>query len=88
MNINKSKLTIEEFAAIETEMIAIKARIDSLCDMAFIGEAYRLGRDLAALAGNVQGLAYMTHPQSEWTGGDSSDPANTVIRFPHIAALD
>lgn len=31
------------------------------------------------------GLAYRLHPQSEWTGGDSSDPKNTVINAPHIA---
>jgi len=34
----------------------------------------------------VSGLAYMFTPQSEWTGGDSSDPNNFKFRPPHIAS--
>ena len=30
------------------------------------------------------GWGYMTHPQTEWTGGDSSDPANFTLREPNI----
>lgn len=32
----------------------------------------------------VQGNAYMFAPQSEWTGGDSSDPNNFKWNAPHI----
>ena len=32
------------------------------------------------------GLAYFLTPQPEWTGGDSSDPKNTVLTEPHIAS--
>ena len=37
-------------------------------------------RGLNALSGN----AYMFTPQSEWLGGDSSDPKNFKFRPPHI----
>ncbi len=32
----------------------------------------------------LAGLAYMFHPQEEWTGGDSSNPENYKIVTPHI----
>jgi len=32
----------------------------------------------------TNGQAYMFTPQSEWTGGDSSDPKNFKFRQPHI----
>lgn len=32
----------------------------------------------------VHGNAYMFTPQSEWVGGDESDPRNTVYVEPHI----
>jgi hypothetical protein len=31
------------------------------------------------------GLAYRLHPQTQWKGGDSSDPKNFVVTSPHIA---
>ncbi len=88
MTINKTKLTISDFEAIEHELFTIKAKLDELFDVAWKAEALRLGRDLADASQTIQGLIYMTHPQPEWTGGDSSDSANFVKRFPHIAALD
>ncbi len=33
------------------------------------------------------GYGYLTHPQSEWTGGDSSDPKNFTLREPNIVPL-
>jgi len=32
----------------------------------------------------TNGQAYMFTPQSEWMGGDSSDPKNFKFRQPHI----
>ena len=32
-------------------------------------------------------LPYDTHPQSEWTGGDSSNPANHKLREPNCVGL-
>ena len=86
--VNKTKLTVEQFAEIEAKLQALKSEVDALFQFAWDNEAYRLGRDLAGIAGNLQGLSYMTHPQTEWLGGASSDPKNSAVRFPHIAALD
>lgn len=36
---------------------------------------------------SVSGLAYLLHPQPEWTGGDSSEPANHVLREPHLIGM-
>lgn len=33
----------------------------------------------------LSGLSYLCKPQSEWTGGDSEDPANFKVRAPHIS---
>ncbi len=33
----------------------------------------------------LSGLSYLFKPQSEWTGGDSEDPANFKVRAPHIS---
>lgn len=33
----------------------------------------------------LSGLSYMFTPQTEWTGGDSSDPKNFKFNLPHIA---
>jgi hypothetical protein len=33
----------------------------------------------------VNGQAYMFTPQTEWTGGDPTDPKNFKINPPHIA---
>lgn len=33
------------------------------------------------------GWGYMTHPQTEWTGGNSSDPNNFTIREPNIVPM-
>lgn len=38
-----------------------------------------------AAAEALAGQGYMFVPQSEWTGGDSSDPDNFKWRKPHIA---
>lgn len=32
----------------------------------------------------LNGQAYMFTPQSEWLGGDSSNPANFAFRRPHV----
>ena len=32
-----------------------------------------------------KGMAYMFHPQTEWVGGDSSNPNNHKQTLPHIA---
>ena len=37
------------------------------------------------LTEEISGLAYMFTPQTEWTGGDSSDPKNFKHALPHIA---
>lgn len=34
--------------------------------------------------GGPNGWGYMTHPQSEWTGGPSDDPKNFTLREPNI----
>ena len=33
----------------------------------------------------INGGSYLFTPQTEWTGGDSSDPKNFKTRLPHIA---
>ena len=38
-----------------------------------------------AIAEAASGQSYMFCPQTEWTGGDSSDPKNFKINLPHIA---
>lgn len=86
--VNKTKLTVEQFAEIEAKLQSLKTEVDNLFQFAWDNEAFRLGRDLADIAGSLQGLSYMTHPQTEWLGGDSGDPKNFTRRFPHIAALD
>jgi hypothetical protein len=46
------------------------------------------GRPLEAIdriADAVNGQSYMFTPQTEWTGGDSSDPKNFKVNLPHIA---
>jgi hypothetical protein len=81
-------LKIEDYKHIESELMRIKSEMDVLFDLAWSNEAFRLGRDISAIQSNLQELIYMCHPQPEWTGGDSSDPKNTKINFPHIHKLD
>lgn len=33
------------------------------------------------------GLTYLTLPQQEWTGGDSSDPENFTVREPNLVHM-
>ena len=40
--------------------------------------------DFLKRAETFQGLAYFLTPQTEWMGGDSSDPRNFKTRAPHI----
>lgn len=56
------------------------------------GDAETIDR-LMALAKRVEDarqsmpLVYDLHCQPEWTGGDSSDPANHVLREPHLMGM-
>lgn len=34
-----------------------------------------------------RGLGYLTVPQTEWTGGDSSKPENFTLREPNIVPM-
>jgi hypothetical protein len=43
--------------------------------------------DWIARAETFRGLPYFLTPQSEWLGGDSSDPKNFAINAPHIAEV-
>lgn len=36
-------------------------------------------------AETFRGLSYFLTPQTEWTGGDSSNPKNFRVNAPHIA---
>lgn len=40
---------------------------------------------LQKLSEELSGLPYLSTPQSEWMGGDSTDPKNFKYRPPHIA---
>jgi hypothetical protein len=57
-------------------------RLELLTDLE-ITEGRPLEEVDAALSA-CNGNAYMFAPQSEWTGGDSSDPVNFKWRAPHI----
>jgi len=46
------------------------------------GKALKTINDIAE---TTNGMAYMFTPQSEWTGGDSSNPNNFKFTMPHIA---
>lgn len=39
---------------------------------------------LSAADEALSGLSYMFYPQSEWTGGDSTNPKNFKMVEPHI----
>lgn len=85
-------LTPEERAACQS--LADKARqiatlMGELVVEAITSEHLTTEERLAVLewdkrAENYKGFAYFLTPQSEWTGGDSSDPKNTKFRKPHL----
>jgi hypothetical protein len=83
-----STLKIEDYEHVERELVRMKSELDVLFDLAWSNESFRLGRELSDIQRSMQGLIYMCHPQSEWTGGDSGDPKNTKINMPHIEKLD
>jgi len=80
-------LTIEQYDAIESELREMKTRLDAMFTLAWDNEAFRLGRDIVDIQQSLGSLAYMSHPQQEWLGGDSSDPKNFTRRLPHIHNL-
>lgn len=82
-----STLTIEDYDHIATELRRIKSEISPLFDLAWSNESFHLGRDLADIQQTLQGLIYMSSPQTEWTGGDSSNPKNYKRNPPHIDKL-
>lgn len=79
-------------AAISQAEAALKAADDIIVDTALTHS--REGNEAECLLlldlsrkindGGPGGWGYMTHPQSEWTGGDSMDPANFTLREPNI----
>lgn len=40
-----------------------------------------------AASDSISSLPYMLHCQPEWTGGDSSDAANFVLREPNVMGM-
>jgi len=74
---------------------ALKAADAKIIDLALFhsragnDEEARLLLDLSSKIndGGPGGWGYMTHPQQEWTGGDSSDPANYTLREPNIVPM-
>lgn len=81
-------LTIEQYQQIADTLRELKAQIDPLFDLAWSNGALKLGMELSDIQGNIQGLIYMSSPQTEWLGGDSSDSKNFTKRLPHIAKQD
>ena len=92
------RITYTEWKMIESAAKDAKAALDALQERltgyAFdhAGErnepeaAFLIGlaNKTQELAGCKELLPYFYHPQEEWTGGDSSDPANYKHREPHI----
>lgn len=90
----KASIYINEITAAQyRKLSALAAEIESKLEgmvvelvQADIPEDAKL-RTLAWInrADTFRGLSYFLTPQPEWTGGDSSDPANFKLRAPHIA---
>jgi hypothetical protein len=91
-------ITHTQWTEIESKVRATKVAIESLQDT-LITLAFEHnqqgntteGKFLMDLASTIEDktsgkelCSYFYHPQPEWTGGDSSDPANTKYREPHI----
>lgn len=79
---HKAKTACEAISDLQFALLQAASESNSkgdseLCERLIL-EANRI-RDLQFLP------AYFYHCQPEWTGGDSLNPANTVLREPHIA---
>lgn len=80
-------MTIEDYDAIESELRQIKEQFTPLFQTALDKGAVRLISEILEIQRAIGSLAYMSHPQEEWLGGDSSDPKNFTRRMPHIHLL-
>lgn len=79
-----NQMTVEDYDRVETTLRQVKEMIDPIWRLALEKNAIRLRQDLGEIDHLVGSLAYMSHPQEEWLGGDSSDPKNFTRRLPHI----
>lgn len=80
----QNTMTLEDYDRVESELRRLKEEFAPLFQLAFDKGAVRLMSDILEIQGQIGSLAYMSHPQQEWTGGDSSNPANFTRRMPHI----
>ncbi len=92
-----SPLSKADWLALKAKADAAKSAVDDLslallthakqaddAQDAFLRDAFfkESGKAFAASGAFLNGYFY--HPQGEWTGGDSFDPAHTVTREPHF----
>ena len=69
------------------ELLLLTTTVDHKDDSAEAQKLNELREKVKLATESLSGMSYMTHPQCEWTGGDSSDPKNFKTREPHIVGL-
>lgn len=78
-------LTTEQWLLAEKELREIDETLSNQFLLLITNGELKAANRISAVQDVLNGLAYLFHPQEEWTGGDSSDPKNFRVNPPHIA---